>query len=207
MDVNGQQVTVFKCAICDQIFPSVPLLEVRFSRENCLGKGGWGDSHGFKVIVLCKLSHEDCTASVITLQVEPARQDKNHCDAAVDILENCILLFCTTSIQKIPVVLQEHERTHIGVGQEKSFFCEICGKSFTSAQSRTFHHLIHEGEIDGPRQIIEMSSAVFLSDNGTKLTHFEKWTVFPSFHPSLLHQERDHLAAQSVTKASSPRTS
>ena len=28
LDVDGEQVTVFKCAICDQLFPTLPLLEV-----------------------------------------------------------------------------------------------------------------------------------------------------------------------------------
>ena len=43
-------------------------------------------------------------------------------------------------------LFQEHEKTHIGVGKEKSFHCEKCGKVFSSAVSFTAHQNKHEGD-------------------------------------------------------------
>ena len=43
------------------------------------------------------------------------------------------------------LLYQEHEVTHVGVGKDREFSCDKCGKMLTSAQSLTYHLYTHEG--------------------------------------------------------------
>ena len=48
------------------------------------------------------------------------------------------------------LLYQEHEVTHVGVGKDREFSCDKCGKMLTSAQSLTYHLYTHEGRADFP---------------------------------------------------------
>ena len=40
--------------------------------------------------------------------------------------------------------------THVGVGKDREFSCDKCGKMLTTAQSLTYHLYTHEGRADFP---------------------------------------------------------